>query len=362
MQQTYSVLSGLLLKVQDALRRNLEVLEKRVIADQLDRIVSMERQRQNSAATDARENEYREGLRRAFEVVLQELREAMASSARRMRHVDWIRSAQGGQSHGQYFAGNGEADYLFCDLQHNQRDDDCVAQFRWGGKITSLRPAQNRHSIYPIELTEQDSQLCRADETHVPQPKVNTRHKFEFTLLKGRSVEFIQLIRDKCLVVVSERGRTRIFIEDNVTIHHAVNETHGKVSLSHDLLGGSQCKFTFDQATRLLAIVHGNEDDLQLSVYAFDETFTNLRSRGSPISLKDWCDNRSVDLSKVFFVSGVEEVCLVETLGRMRIFSLSTQQFRSPSLQIDRPIIDAFPAPDGSCLLVIVPGNQSTSH
>ncbi|KAG8687281.1 hypothetical protein FRC11_007479, partial [Ceratobasidium sp. 423] len=341
-QQAHPALSGLVQKVHDALGRNLEALQKKVVADQLDRIVSMERQRQNNAAAGARENEYREGLRREFEVVLRELREAMVSSARRMRHVDWIRSTRGGQSHGQRFSGN--------------------AQFRWGGRITSLRPAQNRHSIYPLELTEQDSQLCRVDEAHVPQPKVDARHKFEFSLLKGRSVEFMQLVCDKCLAVVSERGRTRIFIEDNVTIDHAVNATRGKVSLSHDLLGGPQCKFAFDQTTRLLAIVHGNEDDLQLSIYIFDETFTNLRSRGSPISLKDWCDNRPVDLSKVLFVSGVEEVCLVETSGRVRIFSLIAQQFRTPFLQVDRPIIDAFSAPDGSCLLVIVPGNQSTSH
>ncbi|KAG8689142.1 hypothetical protein FRC11_004009, partial [Ceratobasidium sp. 423] len=295
----------------------------------------------------AREREYREELRGTFEVALLELRGAMASSARRMRHVEWIRSIQGGQSYGQHSAG-------------------CApSQFRWSGRITSLRPAQNRHSICPLELTEQDSQLCRADETHVPQPKVETRHKFEFSLLKGRSVDclrFMQLIRDKCLVVVSERGKTRIFIEDNVTIHHAVNATHGKVTLNHDSLGGSECKFAFDQATRLLAIVHGNENDLKLSIYIFDETFANLRSRGSPISLKYWYDNRPIDLRKVCFVSGIEEVCLLEASGRVRIFSLITQQFRAASLQIDRPIVDAFSAPDGSCLLVVVPGNHSSSH
>ncbi|CAE6410609.1 unnamed protein product, partial [Rhizoctonia solani] len=341
MQQEYSSLSELSRKAHDALGRNLEALEKKVIADQLERVVSMEQQRQNTAASGARDHGYQEGLRRELEGVLQELREAMASSARQMRYVDWIRSPQAGQRYG-HLSGN--------------------VQYRWGGRISSLRPAQNRHSICPLELTEQDSQLCRADEAHVPQPKVDTRHKFEFTLPRGRSVEFIQLVREKCLVAVSERGKTRIFIEDNVTIHHAVNTTHGKVSLNHDSLGGSQCKFAFDQATRLLAIVHGKENDLKLSIYIFDETFTNLRSRGSPISLKIWYNNRPIELSKVCFVSGLEEVCLLETSGRVRIFSLVTQQFRAASLQIDRPIVDAFSAPDGSCLLVIVPGDHSTSH
>ncbi|CAE6443309.1 unnamed protein product [Rhizoctonia solani] len=231
MVKAYPALSGFMRKTYAALGRNLEALEEKVIAGQLDRVVSMERQRQNTAASGARDHGYREGLRREFEGVLQELREAMASSARRMRHVDWIRSTQAGQSHGYHSSAN--------------------AQYRWGGRITSLRPAQNRHSIYPLELTEQDRHLCHADVAHVPQPKVDTRHKFEFTLLRGRSVEFMQLIRDKCLVAVSERGKTRIFIEDNVTIHHAVNTTHGKVSLNHDSLGGSQCKFAFDQLNEI---------------------------------------------------------------------------------------------------------------
>ncbi|CAE6502261.1 unnamed protein product, partial [Rhizoctonia solani] len=342
MEQEYPSLSGIMRQVNDALGRNLDALEKRVIADQLDRITSMERQRQNAAASGTRDHGHREEIRRAFESVMRELKEAMIPNARQTRRVDWIRSTSGGHGHNSSYSSN--------------------AQYRWGGSVASLRTAQNRHSIYPLELTEQDSQVCRANEDHVPQPKVDTRHKFEFILLKGRSVEFIQLIRGKCLVVVAERGRTRIFIEDNVTIDHAVNSTHGKVSLSHESLGGPQCKFAFDQTTRLLAIVHGHKDDLKLSIYIFDEFFTNLRSRGSPISLRSWYGNKSIDLGQVCFVSGLEEICFVETSGRARIFSLITQQFRNASLQIDRPIIDAFSSPDGSCLFVVVSMDDSTSH
>ncbi|KEP46929.1 von willebrand factor type A domain protein, partial [Rhizoctonia solani 123E] len=326
-EKDYPSLSDLTQRIYGHLGRNLETLETRVIADQLDRVVSTERQRQNKAASDVRDAEYREGKQRAFSTIMGELGEAMRSTARL-------------------------AEYY------------CLAQFRWNGTVTSLRPAQNRHSIYPLELTEQESQLSRANEAHIPQPKVETRHKFEFALLKGRTVEFIQLIRDKCLVVVSEHGRTRVYIEDNVTLEHSIHNTHGKVALSHDSLGGSQCKFALDQTTRLLAIVHGQKasfrDDLKLSIFIFDELFANLRSRGSPIPLKNWY-NQPVDMSKLCFVSGIEEVCLVETSGRVRVFSLITQQFRNASLQIDAPIIDAFSAPDGSCLLVAVGSQEGSS-
>jgi hypothetical protein len=59
----------------------------------------------------------------------------------------------------------------------------------------------------------------------------------------------------------------------------------------------------------------------------FDDSLVNLHSRGSPIMLKDWYD-QPVDIAKVYFVPGLEEVCLIETSGRVRIFSLENQQFR----------------------------------
>ncbi|CUA74082.1 E3 ubiquitin-protein ligase TRIP12 [Rhizoctonia solani] len=336
MEKDYPSLSDLTQRIYAGLGRNLEALEAKVIADQLDRVVSSERQRQNKAASDIREVEYREGKQQAFSTIMRELREAMQSNSRQIRIVNWIRPSGG---YGYQYAN---------------------AQFRWSGTIMSLRPAQNRHTIYPLELTEQESQLSRANEAHVPQPKVETRHKFEFALLKGRKVEFIQLIRDKCLVAASEPGKTRIYIEDKVTLDHAIQTTHGKVTLNHDSLGGSECKFALDQTTRLLAIVHGQKDDLKLSIYIFDELFANIRSRGSPIPLKNWY-NQPVDISKICFVSGIEEVCVVETSGRVRVFSLITQQFRNASLQIDAPIVDAFSAPDGSCLLVAVAGQEKPS-
>ncbi|KAH7337773.1 hypothetical protein B0J17DRAFT_573266 [Rhizoctonia solani] len=321
MERTYPALSALVKNIHAGLGRSLAALENKAVPDQLERIVSMERQHQKNAASSL-------------------LLAGRANITMVMVSPNICVVTSGVTLY----------------------DGGIIAQYRWGGSLASLRPAQNRYSIYPLELTEQDSQMCRADEAHVPHPKVDTRHKFEFTLLKGRSCRFIQFIRDKCLVVVSERGRTRIFIEDNVTIDRAVNATHGKVALSHESLGGPECKFAFDQGTRLLAIVHGHRDDLKLSIYIFDELFSNLRSRGSPISLRSWYGNKPIDLGKVCFVSGLEEVCLVETSGRARIFSLITQQFRNASLQIDRPIVDAFSSPDGSCLFVVVPTDESTSH
>ncbi|CAE6455357.1 unnamed protein product [Rhizoctonia solani] len=326
-------LTELLQKIQRRLGQNLEAIERKVLDDQMARVIPVERHRQSTSASGVRDVVYNQGKEQSFQRLMVELKREMLSNAPKIRHVNWVRKVERpGFGYGYQTSG---------------------PQFRWSGTETSLRPAQNRFSIYPLELTEQDSHLCRSDESHVPQPKLETRHRFEFTLPKGLSVGFIQLIRDKCLVITSDAVRTRIYVEDNVTLDHSINTTHGKVSLNHDSLGGPKCKFALDQGTRILAIVHGQKEDLKLSIYIFDELFTNLRSRGSPIPLKNWY-NQPVDISSICFVSGLEEVCLIETSGRVRVFSLVTQQFRNASLQIDRPIIDAFSAPDGSCLLVAV--------
>ncbi|KAG9091466.1 hypothetical protein FS749_016528, partial [Ceratobasidium sp. UAMH 11750] len=225
-------------------------------------------------------------------------------------------------------------------------------QYRWSGTHVIARGPQTRHLIYPLELTEQDSQLCQANEAYVPKPKLETRHKFEFTLGKNRNIEFLQLVRDKCLAVISEHGKSQIYIEDNLSLDLSINKKPGKVTLNHDSLGGPRCLFAFDQATRLLAIVHG-EKELKLSVYIFDEFFSGLRSRGSPILFKGWYE-AGARIEKACFVSGTEEVCLIESSGRARIFSLITQQFRPAALQINAPVIDAISAPDGSCLFATI--------
>jgi hypothetical protein len=64
-----------------------------------------------------------------------------------------------------------------------------IAEFRWSGTRISLRPERKRYSIYPLELSEQDSQGYRTDETHIPQPKLEAKQKFEFTISDNRSVE-----------------------------------------------------------------------------------------------------------------------------------------------------------------------------
>ncbi|CAE6445143.1 unnamed protein product [Rhizoctonia solani] len=218
----------------------------------------------------------------------------------------------------------------------------------------------NHHHIYPFTIDKRDTSLCGAAGAAESQPKIDIQHKFEFGLRRDRSIEFIHLIRDKCLLVISERGRTRVYVQDNLMIDHAINTTHGKRTLSHDSMGGSQCHFALDEGTRLFAIVHGKKGDQKLSTYVFDESFSELRSWNSPISLRGWYSKQTT-VTKICFIPGLEEVCLADTSGRMHIYSLTKQQFCKGHLQIERLVFDMLPNPDPSSLLLIVPGETPSS-
>ena len=71
--------------------------------------------------------------------------------------------------------------------------------------------------------------------------------------------------------------------------------------------------------------------DVQL--YAMDEGFVNVQSRGSPFSLMKWYQDGDPDIIAATFFCGSDELCLVEASGRVRVFSFLAQSFRYVLLQ-----------------------------
>jgi hypothetical protein len=64
-----------------------------------------------------------------------------------------------------------------------------------------------------------------------------------------------------------------------------------------------------------------------LDVFVFDPATMSLTSRGSRINLTRWYDDTPT-FRAACFVSGKEEIFLLEEAGRGRIYSLITEQFR----------------------------------
>ncbi|CAE6410576.1 unnamed protein product [Rhizoctonia solani] len=236
-------------------------------------------------------------------------------------------------------------------------------RFTIRGRRTAEHRPHELFTIYPLELTEHDAQQCRTNEQHVPEPKLSNRQFFVFSLYEGFKIKFVQLIRDKCLVIVAGPKQFDLYLDDNVRLRGAIEHGVPKRFLKYDrLVDPSQCIFAFDEKTRLLAFFHNTIlKGPELSLFGFDETFSNIQARGSPFSLKEWYDSE-VHIDKICFVSGSEEVCLIESSGRARVLSLVTLNFRPASVQIPGQVVDAFSAPDGSCLLVsILPEGKSVS-
>ena len=62
-----------------------------------------------------------------------------------------------------------------------------------------------------------------------------------------------------------------------------------------------------------------------------DEAYSTLGARGAPFQLATWypdLGSRMPDIVKACFFSGTDDLCLVESSGRMRVFSFLSQSFR----------------------------------
>ena len=66
----------------------------------------------------------------------------------------------------------------------------------------------------------------------------------------------------------------------------------------------------------------------QLHMFHFDESFRTLQAQGSAIDLAPWYSQGESSILKMTFVCGSEEVALVDSSARVRIFSFVTLQFR----------------------------------
>ncbi|CAE6486842.1 unnamed protein product [Rhizoctonia solani] len=323
LESKYPQLSRVAQQIRACLQRFLANLKDKVTEDQVTQVLSFERERLIYGHPDEEEHQLREDREKALGALLRLIRRAMSLTVTTCRlWLDQVMEVPSGQLPGE--------DPKFI----------CI------GYTSSPSSYQDHYSIYPLELTYPSL------DDRVQLGKLNLR--VEFNLGEGQSVEFLQLIHEKCLVITSDRKWVHFYIGGMTKLKQSILTGESQMKLQRDALGGHLRIFAFDQANRLLAIVHGQKDDMKLSIYIFDDLLANLSIWDSTISLERLY-NHPVDIEKLCFISGREEVCLIETSGRVRILSLATQQFcSSTSLQVDQPIVDSFSAPDGSYLLITV--------
>ncbi|CAE6478109.1 unnamed protein product [Rhizoctonia solani] len=318
--------------IHTRLQAHLQMLEEEAITEHLDAIFREEKQRLRAVFMADDYEWYQSERQKYFEPLIKNLKEAMRPSVlttpMRIVHINRISADRTAPS----------------DIQYSYTDS---VTFDWSGKTIIHHPALDHYKLYPLELNGQHVRLG---------------HKmFKFSLPEGQSIQFIQLLpANKCLVIVSDSRTIWIYLEYSTKLTHVISHGQAKIKLQKSLHGSFWYKFAFDEANRLLAIVYGKMDAIQLELYTFDEHFTTLESRGSPISLGSWCSD-STEISRINFVPGLEEICMIDASGHTRIYSVAHGNFRKGSLQIGQSILDAFPDLDRTCLLIIAKVNPPSN-
>ncbi|KAH9027877.1 hypothetical protein EDB85DRAFT_1892774 [Lactarius pseudohatsudake] len=179
--------------------------------------------------------------------------------------------------------------------------------------------------VHPMDLTSDDRHNMQLDPKHVPTPTINDRLTSSFRLSTLMEPTFYQLLEnEKILLVLANRDKFLVYLERLPVLDRAIQRGKPIKSLNRDKLGRGVL-FAFDETKRTLAVCASTK--LQLHMFVFDETFRTLQGQGSAIDLAPWYSQADISILKMSFVCGSEEVALVDSIARVRIFSFVTLQF-----------------------------------
>ncbi|KAH8993667.1 hypothetical protein EDB83DRAFT_2304539 [Lactarius deliciosus] len=204
--------------------------------------------------------------------------------------------------------------------------------------------------VHLMDLTSDDRHNMQLDSKHIPTPTINDRLSSSFHVLPSVELIFYRLLaNEKFLLVLADRESFLVILEPLQALDSAIRLGKCIKSLNRKKLGQSVL-FSFDETKRILAVCASTK--LQLHILVFDETHTTLQSQGSA-DLIPWYSRAEISIQHMVSICGREEVALVDSNSRVRIFSFVTLQFRPASIQLQTPPNAIYSSPDGSCLLVL---------
>ena len=146
---------------------------------------------------------------------------------------------------------------------------------------------------------------------------------------------------EKLLLVVADRaGNLSVYLDRLEAIDGAISRNRRK-SLNREKIG-HKFLLAYDESKKMLAVVSSDKvrvrlryctrvvdlprSQLLLHIFVFDDA-RGFQALGSTINLHAWY-NDAVSIRLACFVSGSEELVLVDSQAQARVFSLVTLQFR----------------------------------
>ncbi|KAH7907394.1 hypothetical protein BJ138DRAFT_1014577, partial [Hygrophoropsis aurantiaca] len=219
--------------------------------------------------------------------------------------------------------------------------------YRVSGSRESLDEPSLIFTINLLNITTQDHHNLQLDSTFIPSPHCRVSHNFR--LPTGHSITHAQLLEgDKLLlIVVDSAGNLLIYLERLSAIENAIERGRNKI-FHRDKIGQGFI-LAFDESKGMLAVCASTK--LQLHIFVFDDGRGSMQAVGSAINLVPWYNDETT-ICQACFISGSEELLLVDSSAQARIFSLVTMQFRPASLNLHQIPTSIYSSPDGSCLLV----------
>ncbi|KIJ06916.1 hypothetical protein PAXINDRAFT_19882 [Paxillus involutus ATCC 200175] len=201
-------------------------------------------------------------------------------------------------------------------------------------------------TVHLMNLTTQDQHELQLNPTAIPSPRFKFTHSFK--LPQGHSVVRAQLLEgEKLLLVVADRnGNLTVYLEGLAGVDGAIQRGRGK-ALNREKIG-QDFLLAYDESKRMLGVV--SSDRLLLHIFVFDDA-RGFQALGSSINLTAWY-NEGSSIRHACFISGTEELLLVDSQAQARVFSLLTLQFRPATLILEQVPFSVSSTPDGSCLLV----------
>ncbi|KAG8900599.1 hypothetical protein FRB99_005954 [Tulasnella sp. 403] len=163
--------------------------------------------------------------------------------------------------------------------------------------------AECRHQIWALDTPEDDKLKLRESRQHVPKPRVSSTPIATCSLPLDWSIRHLQVLingpRKHVLLVVDRTDSVGIYLFpffDRFASEKAIRQIPNMKNRRYQV--------ACDEQRRLLAIVISDPDKCVLQLFAIDESFANIQSRGSPFDLRGWYQDCSPDIVAVSFFAG----------------------------------------------------------
>jgi hypothetical protein len=173
------------------------------------------------------------------------------------------------------------------------------------------------------------------------------------------------MVGELCFVIVEDDtlAKFQLFIERPHALGAAVSNGQAKLKMDRSRIG-SNPSFALDERARQFTVLGSVKDELHLSVFICDDKWQSVTPRAALRTLTEWYSSGLPEICATALVPGAETLAIAEASGRLRLYSLVTQQMKPATVQLDMatPLSTLAASPDGLCLLLVSGSSLRTIH